>query len=206
MKTIKKYILLVLMLLPLMVTAKTSDEIIAEINTAVSKVSSMECDFVQTKHMKMLNEDMVSKGLMKYQQSDKLRWEYKTPYSYVFILNGTNVYLNKGSRSDVIDIKQNKMFRSIANIMMNSVVGKCLTDKNEFNVSVKEVGNEWVATLIPQKKELKQMYSKIILHFSKSDSVIKMVEMHEKNGDNTVIKLVNVKINSKIDAGAFSNK
>ena len=165
----------------------------------------MQCDFVQTKHMKMLNNKLVSTGCMKYQQSDKLRWEYKTPYTYVFILNGTKVYLTKDSRKDVIDIKQNKVFKSIAEIMMNSVVGKCLTNNTEFKVSITQTGNQYVATLIPQKKELKQMYNKIILYFGVSNCLMQQVEMIEKNGDKTTIELKNLELNKPVGTNAFAS-
>lgn len=194
-----------MLLLFLVVKAQMSqDAIIAKINAAVSKIETMQCDFVQTKHMKMLNNKMVSTGIMAYKQSDKLRWEYKKPYTYVFILNGTKVYLKKESRNDVIDIKQNKVFKSIAEIMMNSVIGKCLTNNKEFKVSISDVNNQWVASLIPQKKELKQMYSKIILYFGKASSIIQKVEMIEKNGDKTIIELKNVKLNKPVNANSFS--
>lgn len=194
-----------MLLLFLVVKAQLSqDAIIAKINAAVSKIETMQCDFVQTKHMKMLNNKMVSTGIMAYKQSDKLRWEYKKPYTYVFILNGTKVYLKKESRNDVIDIKQNKVFKSIAEIMMNSVIGKCLTNNKEFKVSILDVNNQWVASLIPQKKELKQMYSKIILYFGKASSIIQKVEMIEKNGDKTIIELKNVKLNKPVNANSFS--
>ena len=194
-----------MLLLFLVVKAQMSqDAIIAKINVAVSKIETMQCDFVQTKHMKMLNNKMVSTGIMAYKQSDKLRWEYKKPYTYVFILNGTKVYLKKESRNDVIDIKQNKVFKSIAEIMMNSVIGKCLTNNKEFKVSISDVNNQWVASLIPQKKGLKQMYSKIILYFGKASSIIQKVEMIEKNGDKTIIELKNVKLNKPVNANSFS--
>lgn len=194
-----------MLLLFLVVKAQMSqDAIIAKINAAVSKIETMQCDFVQTKHMKMLNNKMVSTGIMAYKQSDKLRWEYKKPYTYVFILNGTKVYLKKESQNDVIDIKQNKVFKSIAEIMMNSVIGKCLTNNKEFKVSISDVNNQWVASLIPQKKELKQMYSKIILYFGKANSIIQKVEMIEKNGDKTIIELKNVKLNKPVNANSFS--
>ena len=194
-----------MLLLFLVVKAQLSqDAIIAKINAAVSKIETIQCDFVQTKHMKMLNNKMVSTGIMAYKQSDKLRWEYKKPYTYVFILNGTKVYLKKESRNDVIDIKQNKVFKSIAEIMMNSVIGKCLTNNKEFKVSILDVNNQWVASLIPQKKELKQMYSKIILYFGKANSIIQKVEMIEKNGDKTIIELKNVKLNKPVNANSFS--
>ena len=206
-KMIKQILfILFIILLPFGVFAQTSEEqkIVNKINKFNSEISSIECDFVQTKHLQILNDKMVSYGKMYYQQPDKLRWEYKKPYTYVFILNGTKVYLKKESRNDVIDIKQNKVFKSIAEIMMNSVIGKCLTNNKEFKVSILDVNNQWVASLIPQKKELKQMYSKIILYFGKANSIIQKVEMIEKNGDKTIIELKNVKLNKPVNANSFS--
>ena len=56
-----------MLLLFLVVKAQMSqDAIIAKINVAVSKIETMQCDFVQTKHMKMLNNKMVSTGIMAY--------------------------------------------------------------------------------------------------------------------------------------------
>ncbi len=175
-----------------------------QINAVASKMKTMQCDFVQTKYMKMLNDKMVSYGRMYYQQSDKLRWEYTSPYTYTFVLNGSKVLLNKGKRSDVINVNQSKFFKEIARIMMNSVVGKCLTDEKDFKVSISTSASEWVATLLPQRKDMKQMFQKIVLHFSRSQMMVSSVELIEKKGDRTVIQLKNVKTNSTINAKMFS--
>lgn len=193
-------------LTPLFAMAQSANEqkIIQKISKAAQSMTSMQCDFVQTKHLKLLNDDMVSNGKMYYQQSSKLRWEYTSPYTYTFILNDSKVLLKKGNRNDVIDVNQNKMFKEIARMMMNSVVGKCLTDTKDFKVSVVESGDEYVATLLPQKKDMKQMFSKIILHVGKQQLSINKVEMQEKKGDNTVIVLKNVQLNKKINASVFA--
>ena len=44
--------------------------------------------------------------------------------------------INGPRRSDVINVQRNKVFKEIANIMMSSVVGNCLTDTGSFNVSI----------------------------------------------------------------------
>lgn len=164
----------------------------------------MQCDFVQTKHVKLLNDKMISKGKMYYSQPNKLRWEYTSPYTYTFILSGNKVTLKKGGKNSVINVNQNKMFREIVNIMMNSVVGKCLSDRKSFKTTVKDTPSEWVATLTPQSKELKQMFTKIILHFNKQKSVIVKVEMFEKNGDTTSIVLENIVKNKNINESVYS--
>ena len=174
-----------------------------QINAIASKMKTMQCDFVQTKYLKMLNDKMVSRGKMYYQQSNKLRWEYTSPYTYTFVLNGSRVLISKGKRNDVINVNQSKFFKEIARIMMNSVVGKCLTDSKDFKVSLAGSSAEYVATLYPQQKQMKQMFQKIILHFNKQKSTVFKVELIEKKGDRTIIELKNVKNNVPINAKVF---
>lgn len=184
--------------------SQKEQQIIDKIAKSAQDMKSMQCNFVQTKHLKMLNDKMVSNGIMYYQQPNKLRWEYTTPYSYTFILNDSKVLLKKGERNDVIDVNQNKMFKEIARMMMNSVVGKCLSDKKSFKTSIKEEQSEYVATLIPLKSDMKKMWSKLILHFDRKLSSVIKVEMHEKNGDKTIIELKNTQINKSINAKVFA--
>ncbi len=203
----KRILYIILMCLtPVLAMAQNEGEqkIIQKISKAAQSMTSMQCDFVQTKHMKLLNDNMVSYGKMYYQQNSKLRWEYTSPYTYTFILNDSKVLLKKGNRNDIIDVNQNKMFKEIARMMMNSVVGKCLTDKKDFKISVAETSEQYVATLLPQKKDMKQMFSKVILYVNKRQLSIAKVEMQEKKGDNTVIELKNIQLNKNINASVFA--
>lgn len=187
-------------------TAQSADEakVKAEVNKAAAQMKSMQCDFVQTKHLQMLACEMVSKGKMYYKQSDKLRWEYTTPYTYTFVLNGTKVLLKNNNRNDVIDVNQSKVFKEIARIMMNSVVGKCLTDEDDFSVSIAQRSDEWIATLIPKRKEMKMMFQQIVLHINRQRALVDKVEIVEKNGDYTDIELKNIKINQSINEALFA--
>lgn len=199
------YILLLLLCLAPAVAQTTQEQrAIQQISRAAATLKSMQADFVQTKHLKMLGDKMVSRGRMCYQQSDKLRWEYTSPYAYTFVLNGNRVMVKKGTRRDVIDVNQNKMFKEIARIMMNSVVGKCLTDKQSFKVSMEESGQTYTATLLPQKKDMKQMYSRIVLVFNRQTTMVSKVTMYEKNGDTTEIVLKNAKANASVPASEFA--
>lgn len=194
-----------MIMIPLICFSQSTDQqIINKINAAASKLTTMQCDFVQVKSVKLLNDKITSKGKMYYSQPNKLRWEYTSPYTYTFILSGNKVTLQKDKKSNIIDVNQNKMFREIVNIMMNSVVGKCLSDKKSFKTTVKDSSSEWVATLIPQSKELKQMFSKIVLHFNKQQSVIVKVDIFEKNGDTTTITLENIVKNKSINEKVYS--
>ena len=86
---------------------------------------------------------------------------------------------------------------------MNSVIGKCLDDK-EYKVELVPEAGEWVARLTPLKKNMKQMFQKIILHFDMKKALVTKVELQEKKGDRTVIVLKNVRTNHEIDNKMFS--
>lgn len=182
---------------------KTEQEIIEKINSEAMKLASMQCEFVQTKKVVLLNDRMVSKGKMFYKQPNKLRWEYTTPYTYVFVLNGSKISLGKNQK-DVIDVNQSKVFKEIASIMMNSVVGKCLSDKKSFKTTIKASNSEYIATLIPRTKEIKHLFNTIILHFDKKQSFVIRIELIEKNGDTTTIDLKNIKKNNPVNDQVFS--
>ena len=104
----------------------------------------------------------------------------------------------------MINVNQSKFFKEIARIMMNSVVGKCLNDKKDFKVSFSANSSEYIATLLPQQKQMQQMFQKIVLHFNRQHAIVSKVELVEKRGDCTVIEMKNVKVNSPINAKVFT--
>lgn len=163
----------------------------------------MSCTFTQTKYLSLLSDKMVSSGKMYYKQPNKLRWEYTSPYDYLFVFNGTKVYVGNKSKKDVIDTNTNKIFKEIARIMMNTVTGKALSNKTDFTISVVGNNTSWVVTLIPKKKDMKQMFSKIELIFNKSNTMISEINIFEKNNDRTNIKLTNIVNNGSVSENYF---
>ena len=178
--------------------------IMDRIAAAQAWIQSLQCDFVQEKSVKMLGDKMTSKGRMCCTLPDRLRWEYTSPYSYTFLLNGMKVTLLRGERADVVDAGRNKMFREIANIMVGSLTGKWLTDGKSFRTKVSEAQSEWLVTLTPQSRQLRAMFSQIVLHFNRQQAAIVGIDMHETNGDTTSISLVNIIKNRHIDERLYS--
>ena len=203
----KKGLFIIYLLLTAHVTLmaqQSETQIRQKISQIASSMKTMQCDFIQTKHLKMLNDEMVSKGRMYYQQGNRLRLEYTSPYTYTFIINDDKVLLKNSQRNDVIDVNKNKLFKEIARIMMNSVVGNCLNDEKSFKSSLSVSGGAWVATLLPQRKDMKQLFQKIVLHFSQKQAMVTQVELIEKNGDRTIIDLKNIRTNEAISTNMFT--
>lgn len=186
------------------ITEQQKKDVISKINNASTSIQSMSASFTQTKYLSMLSDKMVSSGKVYYSKSDKLRWEYTSPYQYLFIFNGSKVYVGNKSKKNVIDTNTNKVFKEIARIMMSTVTGTALSNTSDFSISLSESSNQWVISLVPKKKELKSMFSKVILYFNKTSYIVSEINIYEKNGDRTNIKFSGLTTNKKIDATLFS--
>lgn len=197
-------ILTILFSLSSITSALAQTSAINEISKASQAVESVQADFTQTKRLKMLNDAMVSKGRMWCTQPNRLRWEYTTPYASLFILNDNKVLFKNSKRSNTLNANRHKRIREMIRIMIPSNLGKVLSQKKDFHATVETTGNQHILTLVPQKKELKQMFARIVLYYDRKQAVVTQIEMFEKNGDSTTIQLSSIKKNIVINPSVFT--
>jgi len=181
-------------------------EMIAKVNATAASIRTIKCDFTQTKKMSFLNEKMVSKGTMNYTNAGQLRWEYQTPYRYIFVINNGKVTMKSASKTTTVNMASSRLFQSIARIMVSSVTGKSLSNSQDFTVQMYTAGTQWVAVMTPKSSEMKKMFKQVRLYFNPAHSMVSRVEMTEKNGDTTLIELTGVKTNTAIPASNFTIK
>lgn len=184
--------------------AQIADEaaVLERLGGAMSGIQSMKCEFVQTKRSAMLDGDLVVQGMMYYRQGGLLRWEYVSP-EFSMIMNGTLVSFSGEGRNDVMDINQSKMFKEIGRIMMNCMLGRSLTDESGFSVNMSETDDEWIARLDPLRREMKRIFSEIVLHFDKKSCYVNAIELNESGGDSTLIEFSEVLTDIDIDDSVF---
>jgi len=192
----KRYILFTIYCLLFTILAAqglSEQKIIQKMASSAEAIRTVECNFTQTKQSKMLSKPQMSEGKMFCQQPDKLRWEYTSPRPSTLVLEGTEARLLKGNEQEA----RNKFIGEMARMIMNCVAGKNLTDNKTFQVSAKEMPTEYVATLVPQRKDMKRLYTKLVLHYNLKQETVTEIELHEKNGDRTLIELHDISINGK---------
>jgi len=179
------------------------EQIIEKIDQAASTMSSLQCDFTQVKTMKMLSKKMTSEGVMYFKRSNKLRWEFKSPYTYTFVMNGDKVNMKSSKSSQNIDVKRNKIFGQITDIIISCITGDGLRNDSYFNLEMYQLNDSYFVRLYPKKKELKQIYKVVELFFNPELTMVSSVRMEEKTGDETLIRMNNTKINAPIDENVF---
>lgn len=177
MKEILLSILCLLLSFPLSAQDVSQEKMIQEMASAARGIRTVRCNFKQTKHMKMLREGQVSEGRMFCQQPDKLLWEYLSP------------------RQESISTDGETWKGAMARMIMKLVAGQALTDSKAFQMTVKRMPDKYEAVLIPLRKDMKRLYTKLVLHYDLKQSTVTQVEMYEKNGDHTLIELYDIRIN-----------
>ena len=175
-------------------TPQQQIQILDRIEKSSSAMTSMQCDFTQTKRMKLLKKEMTSKGVMYFKKDNKLRWQYTSPYDYIFILNGSKVRIKSAKSTKDIDVQKNKMFRQITDIILNSITGGGLKKTSDFQVELYKTDKAYFAKL----------YQTIEIHFNPTLTMVDSVIMMEKTGDSTQVRLTGVKLNVPINEKMFS--
>lgn len=166
--------------------------------------TTLQADFTQEKHMSILNKPFISTGIFYLKQPEKVRWEYKTPFKYVVVLVNEQVTIKDGDDLQNYDMSKNAVFKEVNKVMSGMVNGKMLEDKS-FENSFFENEKDYKVVLKPKLESVKSFISEINVFFDKQNFQTLQVIMFENDGDKTVIKFNNTKINAPINDAVFKN-
>lgn len=184
-------------------TPEQSKQMIETIEKKSSDVKTVSCNFKQEKKLSLLTDKVISSGKM-YFSDGKLRWEYVSPYKYVFVFNKQQIFIKSEDKTQKIDAANNQIFKNITRMMSNGVTGVNLSSNSDFTVEMYTQGDVWVAKLLPKQSKMKKMFSDITIFFNSSRNLASKIVMNEASGDQTVISITNAKINEKVADSLFS--
>lgn len=137
----------------------------------LSALLHLEADFVQTKEMQLMEEKQVSLGHLSYRAPDHIRWKYQSPETLVWEIDGEQT-------------NTNPQIKRLLQMIMTTIAGESINDTNHFEVQ--QEGNRY--TLMPKRRELKQMFQTIILTLHPETQIAEQVVLIEKNGDRSTIQ------------------
>lgn len=169
----KRLFTLLLALLPVL-TLHAQDGVLQRIIEANSP-DALSASFVMQRHSPMLLEDIKAEGVVFLKAPDKIRWELQRPSSKVTIFNG--------------DIP--------------SAQHLTLPREKDFACSAEETSGELILVLIPLRKDLKRMFTRIVLQADKKTLLIHDVMLFGKDGEETSIKFSNIDTDADIPQELF---
>jgi len=167
-------------------------------------VHSVQADFVQEKHLKILNRPIISTGTFAFQGPGSLRWEYLTPIPSILLLHNGNIrkFVKKdGNLREDRGIGLDAMQLMLGEIS-NWLVGR-FTDNDIFTTSFPD---KQTIILKPRGKSLAGLISKIELKPSEQKGVLDSVTIFEGSDSYTRMTFSNTVINKNIPDALFTGK
>lgn len=164
--------------------------VIEKINRQVSGVKSINANFTQVKSLSLLKEELKANGILRYTAPANMHWEYTSPYKYVFEMSGDKVTITSSKGKNTVDAASSKLFKSITEIIMQTVTGKCLNANSRFKSRIYEAYKEYRVVLTPKSKQLASMFKTVTLFipFSAPKSLpVRKIVITEPNSDTTTI-------------------
>ena len=210
----KKHISFIFFLLPLVLTAqvpagfKILKDTIAfkqKMQDQSKLINSMESNFIQEKYLSVMSEKIITRGHFYFKKVNMLRWEYTDPYNYVIAINKDKMFIKDNNKITKYDINSNKMFKSINEMMMNTVQGNLLNNK-DYKPAYFENEKQYLVELTPVQKAAKDFLKNIYLYIDKSDYSVVKVKLTEPGDDYTTIDFTDRKSNQLIADEKFTVK
>lgn len=204
-------ILILIFLFPILVIAQIPTGFKPVKDTAAFKqkmqeqsklINTLESDFTQEKYLSVMSEKIISKGHFHFKKVNMLRWEYNNPYNYIIAINKDKMFIKDNGKVSKYDINSNKMFKSINEMMVNTVQGNLLNNK-DYKAKYYENDKQYLLELTPVQKGAKDYLKVIQLYIDKTDYAVVKVKMIEPGDDYTSIEFTNRKTNHAIGDEKF---
>jgi outer membrane lipoprotein carrier protein len=177
------------------------DEVTQRLRDAREKTNDFSADLFQEKRLSLLKEKLVSRGKIRYKKPDHFFVEFFQPESSQMVFDG---------RTLLLYFKEEKVAERY-HVQTNPMVEKYLLfSKDPFQeklASWKIVEDRefvLVIEILPKVKEV--LFAKTRVWVSKKDWMVVGMEMVERNGDTTLFRYSNMKINIGLKESDFQTQ
>lgn len=173
-----------------------------ELRQAAAQIKSLQTDFVQEKHLKILRNPVVSKGRLYFSPPGRLRWEYISPIKSVVLMrrDKMDMYLWSEGRWTLDDGRSIEIRRTVLDEISGWFSGR-FKDTSSFTPSL--VSGPPTRIVLTPRQGLKGFIERVVLTLSRTPGVMESVEIVEGAEAKTRIRFMNVRLNKPLPEKIF---
>lgn len=168
----------------------------------VVQIQSIQADFTQEKHLKILTRPIVSTGTFTFQAPQSLRWEYRTPIPSILLIHGGKV--KKFTRQDGKLVENQGMGLDTMQVVLTEIsnwLDGRFTDNDMFSVSFPDTHT---VLLTPTDQTLAGLISNITLKLADQKGLLDSVTISEGPDSYTAMTFTHRALNQEIPATLFT--
>ncbi|MFW8600660.1 outer membrane lipoprotein carrier protein LolA [Desulfobacterota bacterium M19] len=176
----------------------------AAVSRNASRLKSVQAEFTQETHLKILTRPIISKGIFIFQAPNSLRWEYKSPIRSIMLMHDGRIrkYIQQDGRL----VKEHGAGLASMQIVLQEIThwlkGQFNSDST-FKVKL-EKDNRIIFT--PRNKAIARLINRIVLKLSDQPSLMDSVTIYEGPASFTRLTFTKAKINQTVKASLFTDK
>ena len=172
-----------------------------DIRHASEKITSIHAEFIQEKHMPILQKPLESKGQLFYRLPDSLRWEYTEPIRSI-LLQHDGVTRRFVQGRDAM-IEQTGRQLEMMQFMLAEIplwLGGRFSENPLFSARLLGAGR---IEMRPKDAAMGRIIERVEVMLSPTPGVIESVTVHESQGVFTRFLFINVKLNEPLEESVF---
>jgi len=172
------------------------------IATAQQGTRTVSAEFVQVKHVTLLDEPLVSTGHFLFKRPDRIVLQVETPLAATVVIKGRDVHipnLPERDRQAMAMAPVATMFTQLGAIFTGSVQGL----EDGFEVTARPDNTGIDVTLRPRQAAWQRMYRSIELRFAGPDLTTQQIRLEDALGDHLEITMRNVQRNIDVPDTLF---
>jgi outer membrane lipoprotein-sorting protein len=183
-------------------TCTSTDSCLRAVAEAQRETRTIEADFVQTKHLGLMDEPLVSSGRFAFKQPDRVRLDVVNPEPMTILIDGRNIRipgLTEEQQKAVAMAPIGAMFGQLARIFRGDVEGL----SKDFEVTAQADGAAVHVHLVPRRADWKQAFHSIDLRFAAGLTTLETFRLEDELGDDVEVTLRNVRRNRELSDAFF---
>lgn len=179
---------------PVEAACAAARDCLREIERAQADTRSLRARFVQTKHLSLLGEPIVSRGLFVFAKPDRVLWEIEEPQPLRVLITGGEVRLDGVSQRDSSMLAVSPLSTMLS--QLGSIfAGEVEALEAGFDVVAADAGGRIELTLTPRREDWKRMFRVVRLQFERPLLAVRRIELEDALGDRLEIELSAVERN-----------
>ncbi len=174
------------------------------IRSNAGQLTSVQADFTQEKHLRILARPIISKGIFVFQAPSSLRWQYLSPIQSLLLMHDGSTrkfFQQDGKLTEERTMNMDAM-QVISQEISQWLAGR-FTDNPTFQA---ELQPGRMIVLTPKQKGLAQLISRIELVLSDQPGLMESVTIYEGKDSYTRLAFSNAVLNQDIKPTVFTNQ
>jgi outer membrane lipoprotein-sorting protein len=181
------------------------EDVLTRLEERMAAMQTLRTDFIQEKHLAVLDRPLVLKGTLFMQKPGLFAWHVREPLRYSMVIRGETVrqWDEDSDRVQEMSLSKNPAFRMAIRQMRGWFSGAYRSMLGEYEVALVDEAPVSLR-FTPRKTALaREIIDSVTVVFETDERYIQKIEIVEEGGDSTLLTFADTLLNSPIDPSAW---